>query len=113
MEVKSIGKYSRRGPRKVRLITSELKGLDISMARDFLKHSEKESAGVVLKVLNSAIANAIHNEKLDETKLIVKNCFTNSGPILKRYRFGGRGRIKPIKKRTSHIVVSVGEREDS
>jgi len=111
MEVKSIGKYSRRGPRKVRLLTDGIRGLDITMAREFLKHSEKEASDIVLKVLNSAIANAIHNNKLDEAKLVVKNSFTNSGPILKRYRFGGRGRIKPIKKRTSHIVVSVEERE--
>ncbi len=111
MEVKSIGKYSRQGPRKVRLITSEIKGLDVSVARDFLKHGEKVASDAVLKVLNSAVANAVHNQKLDESKLFIKNCFTNSGPILKRYMFGGRGRVKPIKKRTAHIVVSVEERE--
>jgi len=111
MEVKSIGKYLRRGPRKVRLLTSQLSGLNISVARELLKHSEKEASDAVLKVLNSAVANAIHNQKLDETKLFVKKCFTDSGPILKRYRFGGRGRVKPIKKRTSHIVIFVEERE--
>jgi len=113
MEVKATAKYLRKGPRKIRLVTDQLKGLNISVARDILKHSEKESSGAVLKVLNSAVANAVHNQKFNETKLFVKNCFTDSGPILKRIRFGGRGRVKPIKKRTSHIVISVEEREVS
>lgn len=111
MEVKSIGKYSRQAPRKVRLVISEIKGLGVSVAREFLEHTEKVASDAVLKVLNSAIANAVHNQNLDESKLFVKNCFTDNGPILKRYRFGGRGRVKPIKKRTSHIVISVEERE--
>jgi len=111
MEAKATAKYLRKGPRKVRLVTNQLRGLDVSVARDVLKHNEKEAAKAVLKLLDSAVANAVNNLKLNETNLYIKKCFTNSGPILKRIRFGGRGRVKPIKKRTSHIVITVAEKE--
>ena len=92
-------------PRKVRLVTGLLRGLTVDTARIRLAFLPKAAALPVLKVLNSAAANAVNNFKLDEAALIVKSAVADQGPALKRWRARAMGSAAPIKKRTSHITI--------
>lgn len=92
-------------PRKVRLVTGLLRGLKVDAARTQLAFLPKAAATPVLKVLNSAAANAVNNFKLDESTLIIKTATADQGPALKRWRARAMGRAAPIKKRTSHITI--------
>jgi large subunit ribosomal protein L22 len=105
MDVHAIAKFVRMSPRKVRLVTGMLRGLKIDAARTQLAFLPKAAALPVLKVLNSAAANAVNNFKLDESELIIKTATADQGPALKRWRARAMGRAAPIKKRTSHITI--------
>ena len=76
----------------------------------YLHRSLSSHARFTLKVLTSAVANAENNLGLDKTKLYVKEAYVNEGQTLKRMKFGSRGHVDPIKKRTSHITIVVSER---
>lgn len=105
MDVHAIAKYIRMSPRKVRLVTGMLRGMTVEAARTQLAFLPKAAALPVLKVLNSAAANAVNNFKLDETSLVIKAATADQGPALKRWRARAMGRAAPIKKRTSHITI--------
>jgi large subunit ribosomal protein L22 len=105
MDVHAIAKYIRMSPRKVRLVTGMLRGMTVDTARTQLAFLPKAAALPVLKVLNSAAANAVNNFKLDETSLVIKAATADQGPALKRWRARAMGRAAPIKKRTSHITI--------
>lgn len=105
MDVYAIARYVRMSPRKVRLVTGMLRGLTVDVARTQLAFLPKAAAMPVLKVLNSAAANAVNNFKLDESELIIKTATADQGPALKRWRARAMGRAAPIKKRTSHITI--------
>jgi len=92
-------------PRKVRLITNLIKGQRIDAARTMLQFMPKAASLPVLKLLNSAAANATHNFKLEESTLHIKSATTDGGPTLKRWRARAMGRAAPIRKRTSHITI--------
>ncbi len=102
------------GPRKVRLITDLVKGRKATRARDILSLTNKRAALPILKLLNSAIANAKNNFKLDEETLFIKNITVDGGPMLKRWMPKAHGRATPIRQRTSHvmIVLKVVEKTD-
>ena len=108
-------RFLRMGPRKVRLITDMVKGRKALRARDILALTNKRAATPVLKLLNSAIANAKNNFKLNEETLFIKNITVDGGPMLKRWMPKAHGRATPIRQRTSHItmilkVVEKGEK---
>jgi len=105
MDVHAIAKYVRMSPRKVHLVTGMLRGLKVDAARTQLAFLPKAAALPVLKVLNSAAANAVNNFKLDESELIIKTATADQGPALKRWRARAMGRAAPIKKRTCHITI--------
>jgi large subunit ribosomal protein L22 len=105
MEVRAIAKFVRMSPRKVRLVTGLLTGLKLDAARNQLAFLPKAAALPVLKVLNSAAANAVNNFKLDEASLVIKAATADQGPVLERWRARAMGRAAPIKKRTSHITI--------
>lgn len=105
MDVHAIAKFIRMSPRKVRLVTGMLRGLTVDAARTQLAFLPKAASLPVLKVLNSAAANAVNNFKLDEASLIIKAATADQGPALKRWRARAMGRAAPIKKRTSHITI--------
>jgi large subunit ribosomal protein L22 len=109
MEVKAVAKYIRISPQKVRKITGAVKGKPVETALNTLKFMPQKSAGLVGKVLRSAVANADQNENMDVDNLIVRNIFVDQGPTLKRFRARARGRGSRILKRTSHITVIVAE----
>ena len=107
--VKAEAKYIRISPFKLRRIANTIRGKEAKSALRLLKSLPHKGAGLIYSVIHSAVANATNNNKLDENKLIVKQLLINEGPKFKRFRARARGRSASIEKRTSHIVVAVGE----
>ena len=105
MEVKAQARYIRMSPRKVRLVLGVVRGLTVEAAKQQLTFMNKAAAEPVLKLINSAVANALNNFGLSEATLKVKTIVADGGPILYRYRPRAMGRASPIRKRTSHITV--------
>ena len=106
-------RYLRISPRKVRLVTDLIKGLSVIEAERQLKFLTKKTTKPVLKLLNSAVANAKNKANLVKENLYVSNVIIESGPTLKRWRARAMGRAAPIMKRTSHITLILNEREAS
>lgn len=109
-EARAIAKGLRIPPRKARLVIDLIRGKSVVEADKILANINKEAARLIRKVLTSAVANAENNLSLDKSKLIVKEAFVNEGQTLKRMKFGSRGHVDPIKKRTSHITIVVSEK---
>lgn len=107
MDVHATARFVRMSPRKVRLVTNLIKGKRVGVARTQLAFLPKAATTPVLKVLNSAVANAVNNFQLNEADLTIKSATTDGGPTLKRWRARAMGRAAPIRKRTSHITVVV------
>jgi large subunit ribosomal protein L22 len=111
MEVRSIYKYARISPFKVREVTREIQGLPVSAALDVLAFTPKKAAFLINKTLKSAIANAENNANLKADGLVVKEAVVGEGPTFKRMKTRARGSGAQILKRTSHIrIVLTDER---
>lgn len=113
VEVRAIEKYIGMSPRKVRLITNLVKGMQVDLALAQLKFSTKLAAVPVAKAIKSATANAEENFALNRKDLYITRIYADGGPIRKWRRFGARGRFKPILKRSAHITVVLGERMEA
>ncbi len=111
MEAKAHLKYARISPRKVKIVCDLIRGKDVGTARALLMHTPKAASELMLKLLNSAVANAENNFEMDPETLIVSETFANPGPILKRGMPRAQGRMYRINKRTSHITIVVAEKE--
>ncbi len=109
MKVKVELNNLRTAPRKVRLVADMIRGKNAQDARSLLSFTVNKSAGNILKLLNSALASAKHNFKLDEANLYISEIFVNEGPKLKRWHPMSRGRAYPIQKKTSRITLVLGE----
>lgn len=109
MEAKAVAKYVRISPQKARLVVDLVRGKKVEEAQKTLLFTRKVAAGMVGKVLKSALANAAQNPNIDEKILYVKEIFVDQGPSLKRFRARAQGRAAGIKKRTSHITVILDE----
>ncbi len=94
-------------PQKARLVANEIRGLPVQKAFDFLSFCEKKAAGILIKVLKSAIANAEHNENEDIDTLKVSEICVDEAAVLKRFRARAKGRSSPILKRRCHIRIRV------
>ena len=112
MIVKAHARHIRQSPYKVRRVLDLIRGMPVEEARNTLQFTNRRAAETVAKVLNSAVANADHNNALVVDTLYVAEAYAGEGPTLKRFRPRARGRGGRIDKRTSHIVVGVAERED-
>jgi large subunit ribosomal protein L22 len=112
MEVKAVAKGIRVSPRKMRLIVDMVRGKKVDEALDILKFTPTPKAQIVAKVVKSAAANAENNFQMSPQDLRIVNIFANEGRTMKRYRPRARGRVSPILKRSSHITVIVGDKED-
>ena len=110
MEGKAIAKSVRISPIKARLVIDLIRGRNVDEAVTILENRNKRSSGIILKVLNSAIANAVNNFSLDRKKLYVKEARVDAGPVMKRVMFDSRSHIGHKDRRTSHIVVVVAEK---
>ncbi|MBQ7144265.1 MAG: 50S ribosomal protein L22 [Oscillospiraceae bacterium] len=111
MEAKAHLKYARISPRKVKIVCDLIRGKDVKYARGILENTSKAASELLIKLLNSAVANAENNFGLDPEKLYVSEVYANPGPILKRGMPRAQGRMYRINKRTSHITVVVAEKE--
>jgi large subunit ribosomal protein L22 len=103
----------RMTPRKVRLVTGLVDGMDAKTAQSQLRFMNKKAAGIVLKLLNSGLANAKHNFNLDENNFYISSLQVQPGPSLKRWLPRAMGRATPILKRTCNINLILEEKTPS
>ncbi len=113
MEARAVARYVRTSARKGRLVVDLIRGKSIDDARAILMFTPRAAAEDVLKVLNSAVANAEKNLKIKADDLYVATTFVDEGPTLKRIRPRAMGRASRINKRSSHITVIVKQREEA
>ncbi|MDO4772403.1 MAG: 50S ribosomal protein L22 [Bacillota bacterium] len=111
MKTKAVAKYLRISPRKLKPVCDLVRGKDAKEAVAILKFTPRKSAGLILKVLESAMANAENNHDMNADSLYVAEIYANQGPRMRRYKAGSRGMANPRIIRTSHIGVVVAERE--
>jgi large subunit ribosomal protein L22 len=109
MQATAILKYVRVSAQKGRLVADQIRGLPVARALEVLQFSPKKAAGHVRKVLESAIANAEHNEGADVDELKVATIQVDGGPTMRRFHSRAKGRGVRILKRTSHITVVVSD----
>ena len=109
MEAYAMHKMAIVAPRKARMTLDLIRGKKVSDARAILKNTNTKSSRLIIKVLDSAVANATNNLNLKEENLFISECFINPGPILKRVKFGSRTKVDRRDKRTSHITIKVSD----
>lgn len=107
MQVSAKLTFFRITPQKARLVADQVRGKKVDRALEILTFSPKKGARIIKKVLESAIANAEHNEGADIDELKVSKIFVDDGPTHRRYQARAKGRASKILKRTSHITVEV------
>jgi len=112
VQVRAVARFVQVSPYKARQIADLIRGKGLEEARYITTFSPQGAARLVGKVLESAVANAENNNSLSADDLMVVNCYVDEGPTLKRWRPRAYGRATRIRKRTSHITVIVGEREE-
>jgi large subunit ribosomal protein L22 len=105
--VRARSRYVRTAPRKARLVMDHIRGKEVEQARAILTHAPRHVAEDILKLLNSAIANAESAYELGPEELRVVRAVVDEGPTIKRYRPRALGRATPIKKRTSHMTIEL------
>ncbi len=105
---KAEAKNLKISPRKVRLVVDGIKKMPILSAVATLDLSPKGASSPIKKALLSAVANAVHNGKVDKNDLFISEMFVNEGIVYKRFHYAGRGRIRPYQKKTSHLKVVLG-----
>jgi large subunit ribosomal protein L22 len=109
MQTQAVLKFVRLSPYKGRLIADLVRGKKVDEALNTLKFSRTRAAGIIRKVLESAIANAENNNGADIDELRVSEIFVDEGPTMKRTRPRAKGRADRILKRTSHVTVRVAD----
>ncbi len=112
MEAKATLKYTRMGPRKVRLVVDLIRGKSADEALSRLRFAPQHAARVVAKLLQSAVANAAQKEMGDVDALWISKAFVDSGPVLKRTQPRARGRAFLIRKRMSHVTLVLSAKEE-
>ncbi|MCL2056254.1 MAG: 50S ribosomal protein L22 [Oscillospiraceae bacterium] len=112
MEARASVKYLRISPRKVGIVLDLIRGKDLKKAQAILKYTPKAACEPLLKLVNSAAANAENNHDMDPGALYVAECHVGPGPTLKRIRPVSKGRAHRIEKRTSHITMVLKERDE-
>jgi ribosomal protein L22, bacterial type len=109
MEAIAKHRFARTSAQKARLVADQVRGLPVDRALNLLTFSPKKAAELIKKVLESAVANAEHNEGADIDTLKVQTIMVDEGPSLKRIRARAKGRADRIVKRTAHITVVVSD----
>lgn len=107
MQTQAVLKFVRLSPLKGRLVADLVRGRKVDEALNILKFSNQRAAGIIKKVLDSAIANAENNDGADVDELKIREIFVDEGPTMKRIRPRAKGRADRILKRTSHITIRV------
>ena len=112
MEARAVAKYIRMSPRKVRRVVDLIRGRNVGEAINILHFTQKAASIPIEKVLRSAVSNMLNLEgssKVDPDELFIKEIRVDAGVTLKRFRAASMGRAVRIRKRTSHIIVTVAE----
>jgi large subunit ribosomal protein L22 len=112
MEAYAIHKGAMIAPRKARMTMDLIRGKDVNTARAILENTNTKGSRLILKVLNSAVANAVNNNGANEAELVISECYINPGQVLKRIKFASRGNVDRRDKRTSHITVKVTDNKE-
>jgi large subunit ribosomal protein L22 len=107
MEVRSVLRYARVSSQKVRKVIDVVKGKPVEDGLTILKFMPQKAAGILTKVIRSAVANADQKPDADVDSLVIRNITADQGPTLKRFMARARGRGARILKRTSHITVTL------
>jgi large subunit ribosomal protein L22 len=110
MQVKASAKFIKTSPKKIRLLTDLVRGLDVDEAIVQLQFSKKDAAMPVSKLIKSAIANAEENDDLKRDNLFISEIKVDDGPTMKRWMPRAMGRATPIRKRSSHITLILDEK---
>lgn len=113
METYAIHKNADLKPRQARLTLDLVRGKTVVEARGILANTNTKASRMIIKVLNSAVANAVNNNGAKENDLIISECFINPGPVRKKIKFASRSRIGRADHRTSHIVVKVSDKKNN
>jgi len=111
MQAKAVAKHVRISPRKLKPIADMVRGKSAKEARAILKFTPRKGARLMLKVLDSAVANAENNHNMNVEDLYISEVYANQGPTMKRFTAGSMGRANPMLRRTSHIGIAVSERK--
>ena len=109
MQTQAVLKFVRLSPQKARLVADQVRGQKVDQALNLLKFSRNRASGILLKVLESAIANAENNNGADVDELKISEIFVDEGPTMKRIRPRAKGRADRILKRTSHVTIRVSD----
>ena len=112
METYAIHKGAIIAPRKARMTLDLVRGKDVQTAQGILENTNTKASRLILKTLNSAIANAVNNFGAKESDLKISECYINPGQVLKRIKFASRGNVDRRDKRTSHITVKVTDNKE-
>ena len=102
-------RFYRMGPKKMRLIADLIRGKKVERSQAVLSLLNKKGAKPILKLLNSAVANAKHNHNIESARLFVKSIMVDGGPVLKRFMPKAHGRATPVRERTSHVKLVLSE----
>lgn len=111
MKTRAVARFVRIAPRKARQVIDLIRGKQVSDAKTILKFTSRFAAEIIGKVLNSAVANAENNHKMNQDRLVVSEAYVDQGPTMKRYMPRAQGRASLIHKRTSHITIVLAEKE--
>ena len=109
METYAIHKGAMVAPRKARMTMDLIRGKSVEAAQAILANTNTKSSRLILKVLNSAVANAVNNFGAKEETLKISECYINPGQVYKRIKFASRGNVDRRDKRTSHITIKVSD----
>ena len=109
MEAYAIHKGAMIAPRKARMTLDLVRGKDVATAEGILANTNTKASRLILKVLKSAVANAVNNNGASESDLVISECYINPGPVYKRIKFASRGNVDRRDKRTSHITIKVSD----
>ncbi|MBL8226676.1 MAG: 50S ribosomal protein L22 [Chromatiales bacterium] len=109
MQVSATLRYARISPQKCRLVADLIRGKSVANALQILQFTPKKGAKLIKKVLESAVANAEHNNAADIDELKVETVFVNEAPRMRRFKASAKGRASPRRKRSSHITVKVAD----
>lgn len=112
MKAKASARHVRQSPYKVRRVLDLVRGIPVDEARTVLRYTNRRAAPTIMKVLDSAVANAEHNMAMDAEDLVIAEAYADEGPTLKRFRPRARGRATRVRKRTSHITIVVSDGEE-
>jgi large subunit ribosomal protein L22 len=105
--IRARARYVRSAPRKARLVMDHIRGRPVEQARALLEHTPRAASADILKLLESALANAESNYELTPDELRIERAYVDEGPIIKRYRPRALGRATRINKRTSHMTIEL------